>query len=601
MAVWSVLVAMGCRAAPSAEDVPLGVDAREEKAVNTRDVATARDASPRRTFDFDGAVSLRLPLEVDVATPLETETSHGVGDDGGDAAPVDASPTDGGPDDRVDPGTSRFTTRACVAPVGMLHCVGTDVPIDEGHCGSCVTACPMLTPNGRSDCCVGGCQMLCTAGFADCDGAQPNGCEVDLAFNDGAHCGACGARCPEGRACVSGRCSLPPPTPYRPQSLSIVTTQRPTFAWRPLTDSTITRIEVCRDRACLAVDESADVEGTSYRASRPLTPGPHFWRLRALRGADVGAEGRTWMFVVPDREGVGDTGWPLVADIDGDGAEDHIGYSITRAGGGPPLTPQREIARSDIGEPWGFDRLVMAAAPFFVGDLDGDGYGDLIQAADYLFPDGVRTDSWLMGVVRHGGPDGLRDDGVASPTSVFSASGMWRSFRLGPLVGDVDADGRADLIDMSYEDVGLSGHTYWTLHLGTGVHRAADEGDAEAGVRDQWVPVGDLDRDGLSDVLSVQASPSYDRRPIMVLYGGADARTRPLTEIPPCRFGDAGAVSPNMLDEMRDVDGDGFVDLLTSRNAVRTMHGYGDWESAVRVLYRVGADGLRAERCELLP
>lgn len=82
---------------------------------------------------------------------------------------------------------------------------------------------------------------------------------------------------------------------------------------------------------------------------------------------------------------------------------------------------------------------------------------------------------------------------------------------------------------------------------------------------------------------------------------GLDARTRPLTEIPPCRFGDAGAVSPNMLDEMRDVHGDGFVDLLTSRNAVRTMHGYGVWESAVRVLYRVGADGLRTERCELLP
>lgn len=421
LAVWSVWFAMGCRAAPSAEDVPLGVDAREEEAVNPRYVAPTRDASPRGTFDFDGSASLRLPLGADVAAPLDTEASDGAVGDGGDMAPVDASFTDRGPDDRVDPGTSRFTTRACVAPVGMLHCVGTDVPIDEGHCGSCVTACPLLTPNGRSDCCVGGCQMLCAAGFADCDSAQPNGCEVDLAFNDGAHCGACRARCPAGQACVSGRCSSPPPTPYRPQSLSVVTTQRPTFAWRLPADSTLTRIEVCRDRACAAVDESADVEGTSYRTARPLTPGPHFWRLRALRGEVVGAEGRTWMFVVPDREGVGDTGWPLIADIDGDGAEDGIGYTITRASGGPPSTPRREIARSDINEPWGLDRLTMVAAPVFVGDLDGDGYGDLIQAAVHSFPDGVRTDSWLLGVVRHGGPDGLRDDGVASPTSVFSA------------------------------------------------------------------------------------------------------------------------------------------------------------------------------------
>lgn len=46
---------------------------------------------------------------------------------------------------------------------------------------------------------------ICHGHFADCDGDAARHCETNL-WNNDAHCGACGNRCPEGTDCRNGEC-----------------------------------------------------------------------------------------------------------------------------------------------------------------------------------------------------------------------------------------------------------------------------------------------------------------------------------------------------------------------------------------------------------
>jgi hypothetical protein len=47
--------------------------------------------------------------------------------------------------------------------------------------------------------------VMCAPGTADCDALAANGCETNVA-SDAHNCGACGASCASGQACVAGVC-----------------------------------------------------------------------------------------------------------------------------------------------------------------------------------------------------------------------------------------------------------------------------------------------------------------------------------------------------------------------------------------------------------
>jgi len=97
----------------------------------------------------------------------------------------------------------------CVASCGdATNCSGSCVDIDVSlaHCGGCDMPCPSF-PGTTLRCVAGACEVSsCPPGRADCDAMGNNGCEADLTVN-AANCGACGAVCAAGDACMAGSCT----------------------------------------------------------------------------------------------------------------------------------------------------------------------------------------------------------------------------------------------------------------------------------------------------------------------------------------------------------------------------------------------------------
>ena len=118
---------------------------------------------------------------------------------------------------------------------GTTLCNGdcTDLSVDELHCGSCGTICPLgkACINGTCAClpgqtlcngkCIdttidpnncGSCGKSCSGGLycidANCScpiGKLCNGTCIDTSMDD-INCGSCGNRCPSGTSCLNGTC-----------------------------------------------------------------------------------------------------------------------------------------------------------------------------------------------------------------------------------------------------------------------------------------------------------------------------------------------------------------------------------------------------------
>lgn len=97
----------------------------------------------------------------------------------------------------------------CVpCPAGRVACGNTcrDLQSDRAHCGACGAACPQ--PAGATVACVNAaCTLTACADptYRDCDGNAANGCEMNI-VSDRNNCGACGVRCGARQMCTAGRC-----------------------------------------------------------------------------------------------------------------------------------------------------------------------------------------------------------------------------------------------------------------------------------------------------------------------------------------------------------------------------------------------------------
>ncbi|MEI8254369.1 MAG: FG-GAP-like repeat-containing protein [Deltaproteobacteria bacterium] len=445
-------------------------------------------------------------------------------------------------------GTSYCDTGDGTAP--RLQCV--DVTGDPANCGGC-TRCPA----GDTACaaamgvhCPPGAR--CLAGACVCPPEAPTSCPdgcCDLQ-SDGANCGVCGTVCPTGTICTAGVCDVAPPSALvHPPSGAAMGTQRPAFRWIPAVGASSTVLEICRDRDChfsVYTTETADALA-SLPVGMTLSTGAYYWRTRSRLGggADAGpgllgsTASPSHEFFVGSRGAVPDGQIGQVLDVNGDGLADvaigapssnevHVYLGTTS---GLTRTPVRLSGVSGSG----YGTSVSPA-----GDIDGDGYGDLLVGA---------TGESRVYVI-YGEPTGLgtRSAFAAGPLGIgFGASVSW--------AGDTDGDGFGDVI------VGATSAQQAFLFRGSAAGldpTARALGLPSDSGRPFYVAVagaGDINADGFADILVGSASPSAAQ----VFLGSA----RGLAEPPITLSAPPGAAGFGVsLSGAGDVDADGFADLL---------------------------------------
>jgi len=253
---------------------------------------------------------------------------------------------DAGPDLSFDFGVDFGMDAGPCAPLAECGgaCVDTATSVD--HCGACDTPCAP-PPDAIAACVASACTFTCVPGFAR-----------------------------EGEACVQA------PRLVAPTSGAAVTTQQPTLRFALPAGTTTARLEICAARDCATPVATLDVSGESAVPTEPLAPGLVYWRVVAgslasrtwslaipPRSAPVDA---AWG-VTPDYDG--DGSGDVVVGAPGAGSGDGRAYVYAGGAAGTPVAPTR-ILRVAAGSAAAFATSLACA-----GDVNGDGYADLAVGA----------------------------------------------------------------------------------------------------------------------------------------------------------------------------------------------------------------------------
>jgi hypothetical protein len=333
-----------------------------------------------------------------------------------------------------------------------------------------------------------------------------------------------------------------PPRPLAPLSTATVTSRRPTLRWA-LTSGDGAHVDLCRDRALTVDCVAFDAVGARGAPPADLAAGLWFWRLAARAGATTtAAVGPVWQFSVGARTAL-DASWGTTPDVNGDGFSDVVvgatmanrAYVYLGSAGGVGVVPITLI------NPAG--SAAFGASVASAGDLDGDGYGDLIVGANasntaHVYFGGAGPALLTAAPVALTGPAGATSFGG----SVTSA-------------GDVNGDGRADLAVGTF----ASGRVYLYLGLGSRIAPAAvailNPSRTTDNFGNRVANVGDVNGDGYSDlgVGAYQANSGY-----VYLGGAGGLGATPITIPGPPGSGACCGVTAGA----GDLDGDGFDEVM---------------------------------------
>ena len=432
---------------------------------------------------------------------------------------------------------------------------------------------------------------------------------------DPAGLAAPGSECGGDAGVREGDPTIAAPRPIVPQSVSRVTSQRPTFRWALPDGTTGARVEVCADRCCTRVLQTLEAEGTAVRPTTALPPGMAYWRMFGRRAGATGSRASaTWEFEVRRRDTPVDSSWGTIRDFTGDGFDDLLlatgepnadgtfNFYVIEGGSGGLRAPRifarvahlpalRYIivgdfngdGRADLGycRQWGSGILDLrldvlqsqpigapgvvyldvvgvrgaTLGPAAVTDWNGDGYSDLLTSA-YFF-NASRSD--IVGsvlLVYLGSPAGLSH----LPQQVERLDGLIPRPWVGVFseAGDIDTDGYGDIVvyDSVYSRTGqgrtiLHGRSIGPLRATVAL--ALPDSRDEALI---VIPTGDQDGDGLGEVIvkTGTSPPLYAYRGASGLEGPAEPVREPDGVRGGRDFGDGLGAA--------DLNGDGFADLL---------------------------------------
>lgn len=557
--------------------------ASEAGAVDASSGRVSMDAaSDAMTPPGDGAI----PTDVSSADTSEPDASSDASADAPDPSDAPDASSDAGAMDAADVTDVQDVADVLDVPdvpspcdpPSRTRCSGVcfDLATSVDHCGACDNACPD-SPNASPVCVRSVCGLACDPGYA--------------LF--GSRCVAVGIA----------------PRPIAPLSLGETTLRRPTLRWSlpaPLDGATV---ELCRDRGCTSVIETLRVTGTSARPTADLPArSVVFWRLRGRIGAVEGsAYSPTWLFHTPavDASSGLDSSAVAHTDFNGDGFDDVVvgapdadpsgrvsaGAAHIYMGYPPGVTPvsMRTLAGENAGDNFGFS---VAGA----GDLNGDGYGDLVVGA-YNADPGMRVNAGAAWVY-YGSPTGIGataarvlEGDAASDIFAYSVAGA----------GDVDGDGYADLLigSNSGSFMGVTNGGTASIYAGSATGIAATPtlvlGGATTGdgFGVSVASAGDVNGDGFNDIIVGAWSASLPGKPdggsASIFHGSASG----LVATP-------AVVLEGVLDRdyfgrtiagAGDVDNDGYSDVLVGAYYADFM---GRSDAGTTGLYLGSATGIQS-------
>ena len=173
----------------------------------------------------------------------------------------------------------------------------------------------------------------------------------------------------------------PPARPVAPLSGSVAGSKRPTLRWA---GPDAVEIEICADRACRHELATFRASGHSARPSRALPSGVVYWRVSTPGRHHSRDTSAIWELFVPDGHGgSASANRGLRYDADADGYADGVvraqnGNAVTDvlhvfAGGPHGLRAARDTTLT-------LDTTHFGIGTSAAGDVNGDGYGDVAVA-----------------------------------------------------------------------------------------------------------------------------------------------------------------------------------------------------------------------------